>query len=213
MTGPSRILLVVADAMLRQTMAEHLETAAAMSASQAEDMENGIAQAEGHDLIVVDDAFAPMCRTLRDHGSAAALLLLSASASLPVGCPADGVLAKPLRLSALAGRITELLSRRAEPEEMRIGPWLVDCGRRVLVATDGRKLRLTDKETAILVRLAQAAGQAVARETLLAEVWGYGAGMDTHTLETHIYRLRRKIEPKGAPALLLSENGGYRLVL
>ena len=69
------------------------------------------------------------------------------------------------------------------------------------------------KETAILKYLYRAGDKVVAREVLLDEVWGYNAGVATHTLETHIYRLRQKIEENSSEAkLLVSETGGYRLV-
>jgi DNA-binding response OmpR family regulator len=63
------------------------------------------------------------------------------------------------------------------------------------------------------VLLARAGEKVVARDVLLNEVWGYNAGVTTHTLETHIYRLRQKIErdPSNA-ALLVTEPGGYRLI-
>ena len=78
----------------------------------------------------------------------------------------------------------------------------------------GTKLRLTEKETAILRYLYRAAPSVVRRDTLLREVWGYNAGVTTHTLETHIYRLRQKIEPDSDRAsLLVTEDGGYRLMV
>ena len=61
-------------------------------------------------------------------------------------------------------------------------------------------------------RLYRAQDGVVARDVLLHEVWGYNAGVTTHTLETHIYRLRQKIEPEpGQARLLLTDAGGYRL--
>jgi len=74
-------------------------------------------------------------------------------------------------------------------------------------------VRLTEKETAILRYLYRAGQRPVSRETLLQEVWGYNSGVTTHTLETHIYRLRQKVEKDAAsPAILVTEAGGYTLV-
>jgi DNA-binding response OmpR family regulator len=75
-----------------------------------------------------------------------------------------------------------------------------------------RKLRLTDKECAILKYLYRAGGRPVPRQVLLNEVWGYNSLMTTHTLETHIYRLRQKIEvDPSRPSLLRTESGSYKL--
>ena len=93
---------------------------------------------------------------------------------------------------------------------MRIGPYTFHPSAKLLQA-DGRKVRLTEKETNILKFLHASAGT-VPREILLHEVWGYGPAVATHTLETHIYRLRKKIEQDPAKAqILLTEGGGYRL--
>ena len=74
-------------------------------------------------------------------------------------------------------------------------------------------MRLTEKETAILKHLYRAGDKVVSRDTLLGEVWGYNAGVTTHTLETHVYRLRQKIEADPSNArILLTEPGGYKLV-
>lgn len=202
--------------MLRQTVAEYLATTA-MTVSLATSAGEGLAGAGGHDLIVVDEGLADLdggrlCRRLREHGITTPLLLLSGSAAPPPCCTVDGVITKPLRLATLAAKITELLIRRPEPAGVRIGPWRFDAGCRQLVGDTGKVVRLTDKEVAILCRLGHAAGAVVARDVLLTEIWGYSARVTTHTLETHIYRLRRKIEAgPGEAGLLRNENGGYRL--
>jgi DNA-binding response OmpR family regulator len=73
-------------------------------------------------------------------------------------------------------------------------------------------VRLTEKEAAILKYLYRAGPEVVGREVLLHEVWGYSEGITTHTLETHVYRLRQKIERDPSQAeILLTEAGGYRL--
>jgi DNA-binding response OmpR family regulator len=92
----------------------------------------------------------------------------------------------------------------------RIGPYTFRPSAKVLV--EGQKrIRLTEKETNILKYL-QRAGSTVSRDVLLHEVWGYNPAVSTHTLETHIYRLRQKIEKDPSRAqLLITESGGYRL--
>src|SRR6266436_6715050 len=86
-------------------------------------------------------------------------------------------------------------------------------GSKMLTGANARKVRLTEKETAILRFLYRAGQLPVSRETLLQEVWGYNSGVTTHTLETHIYRLRQKIEKDAAnPEILVTEAGGYKLV-
>ena len=83
---------------------------------------------------------------------------------------------------------------------------------KTLVTEDDSKIHLTEKETNILKFLYRADTNVVPRDTLLQEVWGYNAAVMTHTLETHIYRLRQKIEQDPANVqLLLTEAGGYRL--
>jgi DNA-binding response OmpR family regulator len=76
------------------------------------------------------------------------------------------------------------------------------------------KIRLTEKETAILKFLCRAGNKPTDRDVLLNEVWGYNTGVTTHTLETHIYRLRQKIEENPSEAqILVTEQSGYRLIL
>ncbi|OAN50299.1 hypothetical protein A6A04_02560 [Paramagnetospirillum marisnigri] len=207
MNGPPSILLIIADAMLRQSIAEHLADSLGAAVAQLAEDEAPAQAARSHHLIILDAEAngALLCGSLRDDGITAPLLLLGGDHEA-----ADEVMAKPLRLGTLAAKASELLARRAAGlEPIRIGPWRLEPQRRLMLRDDGRMARLTDKEAAILARLAQAGGVVVARDVLLAEIWGYGDGIDTHTLETHIYRLRRKIDPGGE--LLQGEGGGYRL--
>jgi DNA-binding response OmpR family regulator len=94
-----------------------------------------------------------------------------------------------------------------------IGPYMFRPSSKLLLTPKGGKVRLTEKETAILRYLYRAGQKSVSRETLLQEVWGYNSGVTTHTLETHIYRLRQKVEKDAAaPQILVTEAGGYKLV-
>lgn len=208
MTSAISILLAISDPALRRGVAGHLRAAAGLAVTEAASRDEALARAEGHRLAVVDEALdvPALCGELKGRGLALPVLLLGGTGAPPC-CGIEAVVAKPLRLPLLAARIQEILARQASGHGIAIGPWRFDEQRSVLNGAAGAMVRLTAKETAILRRLHGAAGAAVARQTLLDEVWGYGAGIDTHTLETHIYRLRRKL---GA-GVLVSDNGGYRL--
>ena len=123
-------------------------------------------------------------------------------------------MSKPLRLPELVPRVLALLARfDASPDAaIALGPYAFHPVARLLEGQAGLRIRLTEKEAAILLHLHRAAGRPVGREELLGEVWGYSRAATTHTLETHVYRLRRKIEtdPRAA-RLLVTEEGGYRL--
>lgn len=116
-----------------------------------------------------------------------------------LGAVLDGLRAKPPRhLQAGAGT--------------RIGPFDFIAADSVLRRDGQAEIRLTEKERDILLTLYDAQGDAVARHALLDHVWGYASGVETHTLETHIYRLRQKIESDPAqPVLLLTRDDGYIL--
>ena len=102
----------------------------------------------------------------------------------------------------------------SEDAVFNIGPYSFRPGAKLLVDAGGRKkVRLTEKETAILKYLYRAGHRIIGRDILLNEVWGYNSGVTTHTLETHVYRLRQKIErDPGRAEILVTEPGGYRLV-
>src|SRR6202042_1544975 len=124
-------------------------------------------------------------------------------------------IAKPFKLSVLLARLRAQLRTFENSEDaiFIIGPYTFRPAAKILTdPTRGRRIRLTEKEAAILKFLYRAGTRSVARQILLNEVWGYNAAVTTHTLETHIYRLRQKIEPDPANArLLVTEGGGYRL--
>jgi len=128
------------------------------------------------------------------------------------------IFTKPVRMGVVFDRIEHLVNRIRQdkaPAYLTIGPWALDMVHSCLRRNDeqdAQETRLTDKERDILHVLHQNAGKSVSRVTLLQEVWGYVDGVETHTLETHIYRLRQKIEPDPSIArLLMTEAGGYRL--
>ena len=128
---------------------------------------------------------------------------------------ANDYVVKPFRFAVLLARIRVQMRQHeaSEEAEFQIGPYLFRPASKTLVDSKGGKLRLTEKEAAILRFLHRAERQSVPRETLLREVWGYNANVTTHTLETHIYRLRQKIEENPADSrLLITDGGGYKLL-
>jgi DNA-binding response OmpR family regulator len=167
-------------------------------------------------------ARALLVRWRRSAPTTPLVALLRAGAREVAG--ASATVPKPIRLLALLGVIADLAGRGHPPpaplaangggEARQIGPYKFDPATKRLIEQPGtRTIRLTEKETAMLDLLWHAAGTVVPRDALLAQVWGYQAGISTHTLETHVYRLRRKIERDPARAeLLITELGGYRLV-
>ena len=168
-------------------------------------------------------ARAAIVRWRRDAASAPLVALVRAGARDVAG--ASLTIQKPVRLAELLAVIAALGRSSGAPGSTdraadgragarRIGPYRFDAAAKRLIEHAGaRTIRLTEKEAAMLDLLWQAAGTVVPRDALLAKVWGYQTDISTHTLETHVYRLRRKIERDQARAeLLLHELGGYRLV-
>jgi DNA-binding response OmpR family regulator len=128
---------------------------------------------------------------------------------------ANDYVTKPFRFGVLLARIRAHLRNHEQSEDavFRIGPYSFRPSAKLLLDEAEKKIRLTEKETNILKYLYRAGQRVVGRELLLAEVWGYNSGVTTHTLETHIYRLRQKIEKDPSNAeILVTEAGGYRLV-
>jgi DNA-binding response OmpR family regulator len=228
MRGSRRILIVDDDDTLRQSLAEqlahHAEFVSIECGTAAEALES--VGRERFDAILLDIGLPDMdgrelCRQMRRAGVVAPIVMLTAADSeadtvFGLDSGANDYVTKPFRLSVLLARLRAHLrqSDRSDEAVFTIGPYSFQPGAKLMIDTSGRKkVRLTEKETAILKYLYRAGDRAIARDTLLGEVWGYNAGVTTHTLETHVYRLRQKIERDPAHAeILITEPGGYRLL-
>ena len=159
-------------------------------------------------------------RILRKNGFKAPIIMLTghdtdSDTILGLESGANDYVTKPFRFAVLLARIRVQLCQHEASEDavFTIGPYTFRPSSKLLLNPKGNKARLTEKETSILRYLYRAGQQPVLRETLLQEVWGYNSGLTTHTLETHIYRLRQKIEnDAAAPAILVTEAGGYKLM-
>ncbi len=228
MTSGQKILLVEDDEALRTSLSEQLrlheefETHIATTGAEALD-----AYKMGHfDLIILDVGLPDMdgrevCRLLRRGGVRAPILMLAgadteADTILGLDSGANDYITKPFKFGVLLARIRSQLRRheRSEDAVFTIGPYTFRPAAKSLTDDDtGKKVRLTEKEAAFLKFLIRAGDQVIGRDVLLNEVWGYNPGVTTHTLETHVYRLRQKIERDPSNAeLLVTEAGGYRLV-
>jgi hypothetical protein len=139
-----------------------------------------------------------------------------------VGVPGSGIsfplpeaqkFFSPVRIGAVLDRVKAMQKFSSRRGEVAIGPFkLEEETHRLLDTRDQSTIRLTEKESHILQILAAAQGGIVGKDEMLARVWNYADGVETHTLETHIYRLRRKIEKDPAkPDILLTEEPGYKI--
>ncbi len=223
------ILIVDDDDALRETLAEQLQVDGEFVVTEA----TTVAEAERlvtskdarFDALILDVGLPDgdgrdLCQRLRQKGVKMPIIILTGSdddsdvvRGLEAG--ANDYVAKPFRLAVLLARIRRQLSsfENSEDAVFPIGPYTFRPAAKLLEErTKNKRIRLTEKEAAILKYLYRAGKKPIARQVLLNEVWGYNPAVTTHTLETHIYRLRQKIEPDPAKArLLLTETGGYRL--
>lgn len=230
MSGASgkKILLIDDDEALRQSLSEqlrlHEEFDTAEAATAAIGMEK--AKAEYFDLILLDVGLPDIdgrevCRLMRRSGVKSPIIMLTAAESdadtiLALDAGANDYVTKPFRLGVLLARMRAQLRQHEQSEDavFTIGPYTFRPSAKLLTHGESKKkVRLTEKETSILKYLYRSGDAVVGRDKLLGEVWGYNAGVTTHTLETHVYRLRQKIElDPSAAEILVTEPGGYRLV-
>ena len=227
MAQMKRILLVDDEDDLRKALAEQFlitEEFHVFEASSGKETLDRFCD-DAFDIIILDIGLPDMdglelCKLLRRQGSKCPILMLTVQDTdfetiLGVDAGANDYLIKPFKFPVLLARIRSQLRQFEQSEEatFTLGPYSFRPTAKILINSKDQKIRLTEKETNILKFLLHANNTIVPREILLHEVWGYNAGVTTHTLETHIYRLRQKIEPDPSQvSLLLTEPGGYKIV-
>lgn len=227
MSASRRILIVDDDEDLRGSLTDQLalhdEFDVVAAASGAKGIE--AARSAHYDLVLFDVGLPDIdgreaVKQLRKSGFKNPIILLTGNTSdadqvLGLDAGANDYITKPFKFAVLLARIRAQLRQHEQSEDavFTIGPYTFKPAAKLLIDQQGGKVRLTEKETSILKYLYRAGDRIVGRDVLLHEVWGYNAGVTTHTLETHIYRLRQKIEKDPANSeLLVTETGGYRLV-
>ncbi len=227
MSNVRKILIVDDDDDLRDSLRDQLalhdEFEVTVADSAASGME--IAKTEHHDLVLFDVGLPDMdgreaVKILRKTGFKSPIIMLTGNDSdadqiLGLDAGANDYVTKPFKFAVLLARIRAQLRQHEQSEDavFTIGHYTFKPASKLLVDEKGSKIRLTEKETSILKFLYRSGEKVITRDVLLHEVWGYNAGVTTHTLETHIYRLRQKIEKDPSNAeLLVTETGGYKLV-
>ena len=170
------------------------------------------------DVNLPDGDGRDLCTRLRTAGHRMPIVMLTGQDAeeeevrgLEAG--AHDYLAKPGRPAVLVARLRALLRHHESSMDavFTLGPWTFHPAQKLLRGKAGVRIWLTAKEVDILRHLLRS-GDTVSKQALLADVWGYNPSVSTHTLETHIYRLRQKIEADPSnPRLLLTAEDGYYL--
>ncbi len=229
MVAERPVLIVDDDRVLREELVTQLQHEGEFTVAQASSLAeaSALVSAQGarFDALILDVGLPDgdgrdLCADLRRQGQRMPIIMLTGSddeADVVRGLDsgANDYIAKPFRLNELLARLRAQLRifENSEDAVFTIGPYTFRPSAKLLQEPPrNRRIRLTEKEAAILKFLYRAGTKPVPRQILLNEVWGYNAAVTTHTLETHIYRLRQKIEPDPSNArLLVTEGGGYRL--
>ena len=228
MAQTKKILLIDDDVDLREALSELLIFTEDFDVFEGGDGAEALEKIkqQAYDMVVLDVGLPDidgreLCRLIRKQGVKCPILMLTghdtdSDTILGLNAGANDYITKPFKFPVLLARIRAQLRQHEQSEDaiFTLGPYTFKPAVKMLLTGDDKKIRLTEKETNILKFLYRATEGVVPRDTLLHEVWGYNAGVTTHTLETHIYRLRQKIEPDPSHAsLLVTESGGYRLAL
>lgn len=227
MARAKRILLVDDDSLLCDTLKEQFAVHQEFALDCLGDAHSAIERAkqEAHiDLVLLDVGLPDMdgreaCQIMRRNGFKSPIIMLTGAGTdadqvLGLNSGANDYVTKPFKFAVLLARLRAHLRSHEQSEDavFKIGPYEFRPSVKMLVTEKDKKIRLTEKETSILKYLYRAGGKPITRDVLLDEVWGYNSGVTTHTLETHVYRLRQKIEPDpGNASILVTEGGGYKL--
>jgi DNA-binding response OmpR family regulator len=221
------LLLVDDDDGLRDALTEQLSLYEEFETSSESNATKGIqaARSKRVDLLIMDVGLPDMdgreaVKLLRKTGFKAPIIMLTghdtdSDTILGLEAGANDYVTKPFRFAVLLARIRAQLRTHEQSEDavFTVGPYTFKPAQKMLIEANGGKVRLTEKETAIVKYLYRAEQKIIGRDELLEQVWGYNSGVTTHTLETHIYRLRQKIEKDPSNSrLLVTEGGGYKLV-
>jgi DNA-binding response OmpR family regulator len=228
MTGVKKILIVDFDKNLQEILKEQLEVQGEFITDAANDGQTAIDKtlAQYYDLIIMEVGLTDIdgrvvCRTMRENGITSPIVILSNSiddldAISALDAGASDYVTKPFKFSLLIARLRARIreTQQSENAVFQIGPYSFSpLDKSMLDNRTAHKIRLTEKETAIIKFLYLADGGVVSRDKLLGEVWGYNPGIATHTLETHVYRLRQKIEEDPSNAqILVTKSNGYSVV-
>ena len=227
MSAAKKLLIVDDDDTLRGALSEQLALHEEFLVEEASTGAEGLEKIKNAhvDLVLLDVGLPDfdgreVCRLMRKARLKCPIIMLTghdseADTILGLDAGANDYVTKPFRFGVLLARVRAHLRSHEQSEDaiFQIGPYTFRPSSKVLEDEQENKVRLTEKETAILKYLYRAGDRVVGRDILLHEVWGYNSGVTTHTLETHIYRLRQKIEADPSNAsLLVTETGGYRLV-
>ncbi|MBO6917400.1 MAG: response regulator transcription factor [Rhizobiaceae bacterium] len=221
------ILLVDDDDDLRETLIEQLSLYEEFFIIQESTATKGVKTARDNhlDLLIMDVGLPDMdgreaVKLLRKGGFKAPIIMLTghdtdSDTILGLEAGANDYVPKPFRFAVLLARIRAQLRQHEQSEDATfvVGPYTFKPSQKVLIDEAENKIRLTEKEASIIRFLYRAEQKVVPRNDILEKVWGYNSGVTTHTLETHVYRLRQKIEKDPSNAeILVTESGGYKLV-
>ena len=227
MTSGRQILIVDDDSTLLEMLSEQLELheefASIGVANGSEALER--AKQEYFDVIILDVGLPDIdgrevCKLMRRNGVRSPIIMLTgadtdADTILGLEAGANDYVTKPFRLGVLLARLRTHIRQHemSEDASFSVGPYIFRPAIKVLQRNDGKKdVNLSEKENAILKQLYRAGDTVVTCEALYADIWDHSAALMTHTPQTHIYRLRQKIEENPSqPRILVSEHGGYRL--
>lgn len=221
MSDVHRLLLISTNDLLGRSLTDQLNGEGFSLDIRRPEQDVAAQACDAAELLLLDDGTSGLelvefCDAVRDQGFTGPILALGAPSDATQAAGVDEWIAKPFRLASLLSRLNHHLRHADKPNSsadgLPLGPYVFHPLARHLIKQDGGRIPLTEKETAVIAYLQAAQGRVVSRDELLEDVWGYSGAASTHTVETHIYQLRRKLVKAGEETpLVVTESGGYRL--